>query len=291
MTGMFQQFREEEPGNVLGAVVDRIPIKTDSRWNLFIGVEAAVVVIFSVYISQLLGIPQVGLVSVALASAAIVPRINQILKLNRERIWTYQVSGWLTNRKSILSATSIFSGMFLGFLLVGIFTDRAILNENFQFILEKGALDSTPQIIPERFNVGPGIFFHNVAVMGSFFVLSFAFRGLGASLALGWNAGVWSILLLLGVKGGSEEAANPLIYLLVVLAALTPHVIIEAIGYLSGSLSAIFLSRGLTLYAGNDARLGRVIMAVTVLLVVSIGILAFGAIVESNYAPLVLKYR
>ena len=59
--------------------------------------------------------------------------------------------------------------------------------------------------------------------------------------------------------------------------------------YLSGSLAAIFLSRGITLYKMSDPRLLQVVNAVSVLVFVSIGLVVLAALVEDQWAPFILR--
>ena len=110
----------EEPGSVLGAFVNKLKVNSDLKYNLMVGIEASLAVLISVYFSLLAGIEEAGLASLALASSAIVPRVNQILRFNRERIWIEKMSGWIANRKSIVSGGAILIAMAVTYSLVTI---------------------------------------------------------------------------------------------------------------------------------------------------------------------------
>ena len=103
----------DEPGSILGAIFNHFPADSDGKWNILIGFEAFLAVLISSIIAMSFAIPEAGLASIALASAAIVPRVNQIQRINRDRIWEVGMNGWEANRKSIVSATAIFLGIFL----------------------------------------------------------------------------------------------------------------------------------------------------------------------------------
>ena len=69
-----------------------------------------------------------------------------------------------------------------------------------------------------------------------------------------------------------------------------PHLVVEAAAYVVGALSAIFLSRGVTLYGVTDPRLRRVLVAVLVLAVFSVVLLLLAGLREINYAPRILRF-
>ena len=277
-----------EPGSIFAAILAGFGQPRDAISDFLICVEAAIIAVLSVYIVRGLNVSEAGVIAVLLASAAMTPRFNAILAINRDQIWAERSSGRRVNAKSIISGFSIFLGMFLGFLVVGILTNDTALKEHFQFILKETQIDAEFVLSPERFSVGPSIFVHNLVVMLAFAVLAFLYRSLGAMIALGWNASVWAIALVLFVGSGSQMDVHPVSYGLLVIIAILPHLVVEASAYLAGSLSAIFLSRGVTLYKVSDPRLKRVLIAVLVLASVSIGLLAVGAVLEHYYAPTML---
>jgi len=284
---MFKNIRSsEEPGSILGAILNHIPVESDWKWNSMIGIEALLAVIISIYVAMSVGIAEAGLASLALASAAIVPRVNQILRINRERIWDQGVGGWTANRKSITSGTIILLAMVLVYAVFAAITDREILSQNFSFV---GVTYTEQLLTPERFEHGLTFFFTNTGILILFFFLSFIFRGLGTSLALGWNAGVWSVTIVLMARTGIASAEDPLVYSLVAFAAVAPHLVIEGLAYITGSLAGIFLSRGVTLYGLRNPRLLKVLNAVIVLFVISFGIVILGAVVEHFWAPYMLR--
>ena len=277
-----------EPGSIFAALVDIISLPVSVPWNLRIAIEAFLITYVSIFVVQYIGVPEAGLVGVALASAAIVPRFNTILAINRQRIWAEPGSGRRVNIDSTISAMSVFTAMFLAFLIVAILTDHAALQQHFGFILKQTQFESGQVLSPERFALGSAVLIHNMSVLLSFFLLSFLYRSLGAMIALGWNASVWAITLTLLAGEGIARAENPVLYTLTIIVAIMPHLVVEAAAYLVGSLCAIFLSRGITLYSISNPLLKRVLAAVLVLAIASVVLIIFGALLESNYAPRML---
>ena len=78
------------------------------------------------------------------------------------------------------------------------------------------------------------------------------------------------------------------LHTVIVIVAVMPHLIVEALGYVIGALSGVFLSRGIMRYEYSDPRLRRVLTAVLVLAGVSVALIIVGGLMEINYAPRVL---
>lgn len=279
--------KEEEPGSLLGAMLNRIRVNSEFNFNLLIGIEASLAVLISVYFSLMVGIMEAGLASLALASAAIVPRVNQILRYNRERIWEKKTSPYEANRQSILSGVVLLISMVITYGIIASLTDKSILAERFTFV---GVTYTDALLTPDRFSRGMEFFFHNSRVMFLFILLSFVYRSLGTSLALGWNAGVWTVTIILMVRTGMGESDNSFVYSLVAFAAIAPHLIIEGLAYITGSLAGIFVSRGLTLYEKDPLKLRRVLRASLLLVVIAFVILATAALIEHFWAPWMLQF-
>ena len=238
---------------------------------------------------RVIGVAEPGLMGIVLASAAMTPRLNRVLEINREQIWSQEGSGLRANLASLLSGLSIFLGMLAAFLAVGIVSDEAQLQKDFSFILQQTRVDPDAILSPDRFSHGMAIFAHNAMVLISFAVLAFIYRALGTMIALGWNAGVWGITIVLFMGGGADSNWNPMLYAIMILIAIMPHLVTEAASYVVGSLSSVFLSRGVTLYGIGDPRLNRVMVAVLILALFSVVLLMAGALLEHYVPALVLK--
>ena len=278
-----------EPGSVIAAVLDFSPLSGPAGWNLKLFFEGFILSLVSVFLIRFIGAAEAGLLGIALASAAMTPRLNRVLEINRERIWSEEGSGPGANRTSLFSGLSIFFGMFVAFLVVGIVTDDIRLYKDFSFIIQQTRVDPDAILSPDRFSQGMTIFGHNILVLFSFGVLGFFYRSLGTMIALGWNAGVWGITIVLFMGGGAESQLSQALYPIIILVAIMPHLLTEAAAYIAGALSCVFLSRGVTLYSIGDHRLNRVLVAVLVLAVVAVVLLVAAALLEHYVPALVLK--
>ena len=280
---------KNEPGSVIAAVINFVQSPNKLFGDGLLFVEALILTLISVYAVRLIGVPEPGLIGIVLASAAMTPRLNQILELNRARIWSGEGNGRRVNLASMISGVSLFSGMFVAFMAIGIVSSDAVLIKDFNFIVTRIQLDTNTVLSPERFSQGVSIFQHNLSVLITLALMSFVYRSLGAMFALGWNAGVWGVTIVLFMGGGRDTELNTVVYGTMILIAIIPHLIVEAASYLIGALAAIFLSRGLTIYRLNDTRLNRVMSAVGVLAILSVGLLVSGALLENYFPRLVLE--
>ena len=280
---------KNEPGSVIAAVINFVQSPNKLFGDGLLFVEALILTLISVYAVRLIGVPEPGLIGIVLASAAMTPRLNQILELNRARIWSSEGNGRRVNLASMISGLSLFSGMFVAFMAIGIVSSDAVLIKDFNFIVTRIQLDTNTVLSPERFSQGVSIFQHNLSVLITLALMSFVYRSLGAMFALGWNAGVWGVTIVLFMGGGRDTELNTVVYGTMILIAIIPHLIVEAASYLIGALAAIFLSRGLTIYRLNDTRLNRVMSAVGVLAILSVGLLVSGALLENYFPRLVLE--
>ena len=280
---------KNEPGSVIAAVINFVQSPNKLFGDGLLFVEALILTLISVYAVRLIGVPEPGLIGIVLASAAMTPRLNQILELNRARIWSGEGNGRRVNLASMISGLSLFSGMFVAFMAIGIVSSDAVLIKDFNFIVTRIQLDTNTVLSPERFSQGVSIFQHNLSVLITLALMSFVYRSLGAMFALGWNAGVWGVTIVLFMGGGRDTELNTVVYGTMILIAIIPHLIVEAASYLIGALAAIFLSRGITIYRLNDTRLNRVMSAVGVLAILSVGLLVSGALLENYFPRLVLE--
>ena len=278
-----------EPGSLIAAIINFVPSPNNLSGDGLLFIEASILTLISVYAVRLIGVPEPGLIGIVLASAAMTPRLNQILERNRARIWSSDGNGRRVNLESIISGLSLFSGMFVAFMIIGIASGDGVLLKDFNFIVTRIQLDPNTVLSPERFSHGTSIFQNNLSVLITLALVSFVYRSLGAMFALGWNAGVWGVTIVLFMGGGRETELNTVFYAVIILIAIIPHLIVEAASYLVGALAAIFLSRGLTVYRFNDTRLNRVLSAVGFLVILSFGLLVLGAVLENYFPRLILE--
>jgi uncharacterized membrane protein YtjA (UPF0391 family) len=75
-----------EPGSVIAAILDFPSLCGSAGWNLKLFFEGLILSLVSVFLIRSIGAAKAGLLGVALASAAMIPRLNRVLEINRECI-------------------------------------------------------------------------------------------------------------------------------------------------------------------------------------------------------------
>ena len=127
----------DEPGSVIAAVIQFLPSQHKLFGDGLLFIEALILTLVSVYATRLIGVPEPGLIGIVLASAAMAPSLNRILALNRSRIWSEEGNGLRVNLESIFSGLSLFFGMFLAFIIIGITISDSEIIEDFNFIVTR----------------------------------------------------------------------------------------------------------------------------------------------------------
>ena len=79
-------YNNAEPGSVIAAVLDLAPLRGQAVWDLLLFFEAFILSLLSVFLMRAIGVAEAGLMGIVLASAAMPPRLNRVLEINREQI-------------------------------------------------------------------------------------------------------------------------------------------------------------------------------------------------------------
>jgi hypothetical protein len=83
-------------------------------------------------------------------------------------------------------------------------------------------------------------------------------------LALGWNAAVWAVVILILTLRGVRSSELPrVVSLTLALGAVLPHLILESVAYIATSLAFLFASKGLSTYHTRDPRLRQVLARIS----------------------------
>jgi hypothetical protein len=234
-------------------------------------------------------LPHSGPFAVFLAAAGLSGRFDGLLDENRRAIYEQQIASRRANAATAAGVLSIFLGMFAAFGAAAMLSSELKLGDQFQFVLE-GAELGDDTILSRSFGAAPGLFVHNALVLTVFFALAFVYQSYGALLALSWNACIWGLVLTFLLRRGMLQShANPALFVGVTAVAVLPHLVLEAAGYVVGSLAAIYLSKAVTRYSPGEAVFREILRAVLALSGIALGCLLLGALVESTLPHLVLS--
>ena len=128
---------------------------------------------------------------------------------------------------------------------------------------------------------------NNMRVLVFSFVLSFLF-GAGAIFVLTWNSSVISVAI------GELLIKNLSIQKLTIFAAMISfgrylvHGIPELIAYLVAMVAGLFISLGVIRYDLNSREFRRLLIASIDLVILSLIILIFAAVIEVSISPLLI---
>jgi hypothetical protein len=233
--------------------------------------EAAAVTLVASTVSWIVAGAHAGLVAVFLVSAALSDRVVGLLEENRIGIWVRNETGWQANGRTAAGLIALFTGILLVDLGIAFALGQAGREVWFGFGERTGSM-AFGSFVP--------LLAHNLNVLLTAVVLGFLFRAYGGMLALAWNAGVWSSVL---VSTAESTEAGPW-----VLVAVAPHLALETTAYVLGVLAAIFAGKAVLTHDSQHSKLSRALLACGVLLAISVGLLALGAAVESRLPAFIL---
>ena len=274
---------------ILSKLMDS-PLSTKS-WLRRLGrlwLEGALFTACSLVIANAIRIPQSGFFAVFLAAAGLTPAFTGILDHNRASIQVGGVGPWKANTASAANLLALFVGAFSAFAAAALWLGEARMGNEFRFVLDTASLGSDT-IVTREFASPLPLLAHNGLVLLVFFTLTFVYRAYGALLALVWNACIWALVMAFLVRRGMKASAIPAtIYVTVAAVAVLPHLILEAVGYILGGLSAVFLSRAVFKYPLRDPVFRSVLRSVVMLTLASVACLLAAALVESTLPRLVL---
>ena len=268
------------------------PRRRAEPWALRYGrmwLEAGLYTACGLLIADAIRIQQSGFFAVFLAAAGLTVRLDAILAENRRAIFVERVGSYRANRATAASLLMVFLGSFSVFAVAALWQGERRMIVAFGFVVEAAGLGHDT-ILTRPFTSVLGLFVQNFLVLLVFFALSLIYRSYGALLALTWNACVWGVVLAFLVRRGmAGSAVPPALFIAVSLAAVLPHLLLEATAYVVGSLAAIFLSKGAFKYAPREPVFGAVMRAVAALTAIALACLLAGALVEATLPRRVLR--
>jgi uncharacterized membrane protein SpoIIM required for sporulation len=119
-------------------------------------------------------------------------------------------------------------------------------------------------------------------------VLGLVYRSFGVRIVLIWNAASWGLVLpLLVLTDLATGAHHPAVLIAASFVAVLPHLVLEALSYVTAGLAAVFASLLLTNDDVSNAG-GPNLKSCARMLLVSVALLVTAAMLESYWTPFVL---
>ena len=179
---------------------------------------------------------------------------------------------------------SIFLGIFSAFVIAALVFGSDRVQRRYGFLLET----TKASIISQSFGPPLPLIGHNLLVLASAVILGLVYRSFGVRIVLIWNAASWGMVLpLLVLRAVAIGVHQPAALVGASLVAVLPHLVLEALAYVTAGLAAVFASHLLTHDEVGGAP-GPDLRSCVRLLVIAIALLVTAALLESYWAPLVL---
>lgn len=182
---------------------------------------------------------------------------------------------------------NLFQAYVLSFM--GIFAVYAILQILLPGAVAQGLFNQQTSILSVRATgLGDvwGIISNNLGVFLVCFLISLAYRS--GIFIIAWNASVWGVVFGNFLRQGiAAQQASPVFFALVVTAAVMPHLVIEALAYLSAAISGALTFKAFWKHPDGGG-FGYLLGDAMVVLGFACILLVIGALLEVYFAfPLV----
>ena len=125
------------------------------------------------------------------------------------------------------------------------------------------------------------IFSNNMKVFGLCFLLSLL-AGNSAILFLMWNVSVWGTIFGdIARMAAINAGGNSWFYYLLIFISVLPHGLIEVLAYIMAAISGSVISRGFEVEGGMTNRMSEILTYNIMLIIIGIGVLFIGGVVET----------
>ncbi|MDB4947000.1 MAG: hypothetical protein JWP97_6534 [Labilithrix sp.] len=227
-----------------------------------------------------------GAVAMFLTSAGLASRFDGLIIENRRlHAGGVRADAELANRLTARSVLALFLGIFTASVAAALVFGSERVERRYGFLLEI-TVPKEHSIFTQSFGPPLPLLGHNLLVLASAVVLGLVYRSFGLRIVLVWNAVSWGLVLpMLVVRALATGAHHPGALAAGTLVAVLPHLVLEALAYVTAGLAAVFASH---LVTDDPASGGPSAGSCSRMFVVSLTLLVTAAALESYWAPLVL---
>ena len=185
----------------------------------------------------------VSIMSLAFTSILLTPTVSALMKdeeniIAKERHFNLKIL--LKDHKDVIRLyLLLFLGVFMAYLIVGIFSSVQVLQTFFNAQLKVAGIAGQAT----HFGMFGGILVNNLIVLTICFILSLAY-GAGSVIFIVWNASVWGIVFGYFIRQSAAAAGvNPFVHFFVIFLPFLPHMITEALSYIVAAIMGGTISK------------------------------------------------
>jgi hypothetical protein len=176
---------------------------------------------------------------------------------------------------------SIFFGIFFTFAFFSIILPKLAAGHLFNVQMDVVGGRAIGQVLKFSPALWWDLFSWNMQVLGLCFLLSLI-AGNGAILFIAWNASVWGTVFgHLAKTAAIVSTANPFVLFLLVIVSVFPHTFMEGLSYMLSTISGTTLSDGILKEKLLSKKMGLIFKYNFILLLIAIGVLAIGMVIET----------
>jgi hypothetical protein len=256
-------------------------IEQKCRYAFLMGLTYSIVGIAS---ALLLFPKDPGLAAIAFTSLLIVPSLNKIMSIEQKQAAAEEFSVF----KVFTYHSDVFK-VYL-FLFFGIMASFAFFSLAWPSMV-------TSKIFEQQVNVlgAAGQAYYSSGVFGSllvnnlkvlvFCLIASLVYGAGSIFVITWTASVWGTVFAIVANNSAHIAGqNPVVYFLLTMLAVFPHMFLEAAAYFIGSISGGIVSKAVVKEKAFSERFNKTISDGLVMFVVALIILVIAVYIEANFA-------
>ncbi len=256
------------------------PIKLIERNPIYAIILGIAYSIIGIGLAVILFPEDPAIVAVALISIMFYPTINKLMK-QEEAIETesreFNIITFLHDHKYVFMIyILIFCGMLLTFSYFALFLPKLATNHIFE---------NQVNVLYGRAVFQESLFFsilsNNLIVLLVIFVTAFVI-GDGGIFLVTWNASVWGTIFgNLAKTAAVNVNQSPLVYFLIVIGIVSPHMLLEAFSYVASATTGGVVSKAIIKEKLLSLRFNHIVINTIISLVFALVILLIAVTVET----------
>jgi uncharacterized membrane protein SpoIIM required for sporulation len=239
--------------------------------------------VISIIIAKLVFPKDPSLVAIAFTSILLLPSMRKIFEIKKESI---EEEKRFSFRKLFLrnkDFVKIYLFLSLGIFLV--YSTAAIVLPSFQvnslFETQLAVRGIHGEAINFSITVFWSIFANNFLVLLACFLISL-FTGDGGIFMITWNLSVWGTIFGVLARNAAFVSGTPSLYFFfLIMLIVLPHVFLELLAYILGSISGGVISKGMKIEGFRSRKFETIMLFNIALFLVAISVLILGGLIET----------
>jgi hypothetical protein len=233
---------------------------------------------------------EAGIISVFFVVVGILPTVDVLIERKKRVMddvaeFDFSKQKLRADAELAVQVLLLFVAIFIAYSLVALYIPLPTLKSAF-----------APQLGPWLSVTGPhyefaaffGLHLNNFGVCAGVLFLSVLYRAGGALLVLVWDASVWGAVFAYFARNQNGSGIDAFIGFSMTMACVFPHILLEAVGYITIALGGVIIVRCLAHLSDPNANIRRVLANAALLCASAVLIITVAGVVEVTLAPTLL---